>query len=302
MLSKQQALFYNEQLHPAFAGYLHDGEISERDALATIMSLLKYGYIDPIWKKGDMLLGIEGVRLLRKKPRFEFEQLIIDYFFKNKQEITVEEIGDYIKNGTIQDLIKQNLQAISAFPIINNELKFKLGEHGQINFSVNGNPVDSIEEATKFKKTLKYILLPIFAGIGILMILLSLLFKNFNLSSETNTFNNRNVSIQVSGDLTTGANTFLLTGGIMLGVILLIAASFYFSKKTVTYSFEDKVIPLAKTKYAELFEFLKKYPLQPHRITNEFLAFSIAFGLDNSWQKDFGLEEEIKIDDSPMTE
>ena len=300
MLSKQQALYYSEQLHPAFAGYIHDGEVTQRDALATIINLQKKGSLGPIWKKGNMLDGIERLRLMRKKPQSAFEQLILSELFKDKKELTAKEIGDYVKSGTIQTFIKQNLQAISAFPIINNELKFTLGKHGQVNFSVNGNPVDTIEEATKFKKILKYVLLPIFVGVGIFMIIFYFIFKNLNPTSGNHVFNSPNVSMKISGDFTGDPSTFLLTAGIMIGVMLLIAASFYFSKKTVTYSFENNILPLAKTKYSELYEFLSKYPLQSHRFTNEFLAFSIAFGLDNSWFKDYHLEEEVRIDESPM--
>lgn len=50
MITQKEALYYDEQPHPAFAGYLHDGTISQRDALATIFNLLTRGSLDPVWK------------------------------------------------------------------------------------------------------------------------------------------------------------------------------------------------------------------------------------------------------------
>lgn len=133
MLTAKQALFYDEQLHPAFAGYLHDGSISSKDALAAIFHLLTKGLVDPIWEDGSMNKKIVGI------------------------------------------------------------------------------------------------------------------------------------------------------------------------KKTISYDFENKIIPLARKKYIELYEFIKKHPLPKHRFINEFLSFNIAFGFDDSWFKDFNLDKEIKISETPIT-
>ena len=299
MLSKKEALYYDEQLHPAFAGYLHDGTITQRDALATIFNLLTRGSIDPIWKDNSMLKGIEGVRLMRRQPKYKFEQVIIGKLFGSKRELTTKEVSEFIKSSEIQQLIKDNLSAISAFPVINEELKFTLGKHGKVNFSVNGNPVDTVEEATAFKKTLYRILLPIFLGVGILLLVGYFVFLKY-LSQGNYSYSNPNISIQIQGD-GNASSSLLLAGGIFIFVILAILCAFIFSKKTVSYSFKNDVIPIAKKKYTELYEFIKLHSLKPHRFTNEFLAFSIAFGLDNSWNKYFELKEEIKIDESTLT-
>lgn len=34
MITKKEALYYDEQLHPAFAGYLHDGTITEKKEMS----------------------------------------------------------------------------------------------------------------------------------------------------------------------------------------------------------------------------------------------------------------------------
>lgn len=75
---------------------------------------------------------------------------------------------------------------------------------------------------------------------------------------------------------------------------------FTFSKKTINYDFQNSIVPIAKKKYEDLHEFIKTHPLPKHRFINEFLAFSIAFGLDDSWHKDFGVDKEVRIDTSPL--
>lgn len=280
MLNKKDALYYCEQLHPAFAGYLHDGSITQRDALACIFNLFKSGIVLPSWEDQNMLNNIAGLRLTNKKTRLSFEQAIIDNLFQGKNEISSKEVGNYIKSDKIRNIIQNNLQVISTFPIINNELKFTLGKHGKVNFSLNGNPVNTIEEATAFKKLLNRFLLPLFSGLGILFVIFYFLLKQGNIEGSP--------------------DGFLWTAGIMIFTILIIFLSFTFSKKTINYDFNDHVIPIAKNKYQDLYKFIKSQPLPKHRFTNEFLSYSIAFGLDTSWNKDFGLEEEIKVDRTPI--
>ncbi len=298
MLTQKEALYYEEQLHPAFAGYLHDGTITERDALATIFQLLSKGMLDPVWQDRNMLKSLVGARRMRKGPRYPFEQLIIDKLFGSKNEITSAEIRDVVKRGEIREILKRNVKAITVFPLIREELKFTLGKHGKVNFSVNGNPVDTVEEATQFKKLLTRVLIPLFIGIGIFLLFLYWFIIQFGGTSNVNI---NNPTIQINGSFQGSPDGLLATAGIMVGVILLIFLAFTFTKKTVEYSFEDDVIPLAKRKYENLYEFLINHPLKPHRFTNEFLAFAIAFGLDTSWYKDFGLEKELKIDATSIT-
>lgn len=97
-----------------------------------------------------------------------------------------------------------------------------------------------------------------------------------------------------------GSWMLLIVPLMMVGFLIADIVWLIKSKKTVTYDFANQVVPVAKRRYSELFEFIKAHPLPPHRITNEFLAFAIAFGLDDSWQKDFGLGEELKIEGSTV--
>lgn len=286
MLTRKEALYYNEQLHPAFAGYLHDGAITQKDALATIFNLLIRGCIDPIWKNNNMLNGIKSVRLMNRKPKYAFEQLILEKLFETKKEITTKEIGEIIKSDEIQKIIKNNLNAISAFPIINEELKFKLGKRGELFASVNGEPIDTINEAHIYKKLVNRWIIPTYISICVFISMIYFTQQKIHQIISYYSLDNFNKSSMALLPM-----LFIITC-----VFLTIYLAFAFSNKVVTYDFKNDIIPITKGKYSELYEFLKKYPLKQHIFTNEFLAFSISFGLDNSWNKDFGLGNEIAID------
>ncbi len=281
MITRKEALHYDQQLHPAFAGYLFDGTITEADALAAVFHLLTKGLLEPIWKDGSMLKQIIAIRKTGKSSILPFNTTLAEEMFGTQDQLSAKEVGEFIKDGRLKEIIQTHLQAIASFPIINEDLKFTFGKHGTADFSVNGNPVNTIEEANFMRKLLYRLFLPLFLGLGILMIGLSFL-------------------LNASGD-GEARNVLLLIGSIFILVITFIFLTFIFSQKKVTYDFKNKVEPLAKKRYQELFQFIKTHPLPKHRFINEFLAFSIAFGLETSWQKDFGLDKEITVNATPLT-
>jgi hypothetical protein len=301
MITKEEAKYYNEQLHPAFAGYLYDGNITQKDALATIFNLLIRGCIDPVWKDNNILKGIIGARLMNRKPQFVFEQQILDLLFKEKQELSVKEIRRFIVNNDIQKIIKKNLNAVLAFPIINEELQFKLGFLGRLNIVINGNPINTVEKANSFRRIVNRIFpfalisISVLTMFGYLFALLMLKTEDILAGLST-----KDVSLESNKTFREHPEILLKISIIWTVIVIIYYLIFTLSKKVVTYEFKNKIAPVAKEKYIELYEFLKKYPLEKHRFTNEFLAFSIAFGLDTSWNKDFELEEEIQVDQSPI--
>ena len=84
MLTQKEALYYDEQLHPAFAGYLHDGAITERDVLAAVFHLLTKGILDPVWEDGSMLKNIVGARKTKKTSILPFNQLLVEKILGSK--------------------------------------------------------------------------------------------------------------------------------------------------------------------------------------------------------------------------
>ncbi len=307
MLNSQEAQHYAEQLHPAFAGYLFDGTVSEKDALATVFHLIKKGFLEPEFRDHDITLGLEAVRVKARKPEFAFEQLIVKDLFQGRQRLTTKEIGVAIKSGHIQKLIEENVNSIQTFPIINQRLKFLLGNNGVMSVSINGEEIDTPEEYHQLHKKSKWLVIGMGGFFGVFFIALLFIFllerflvgmtSNIQLTSEQATvmtgFNQQ--SNRVSGFML----LVLTTIGLVFGSFGL---AFKRSQKKVTYQFKEEIVPLAKEKYAQLYQFLQAFPPRPHTFTYEYIPYAIAFDLDTSWHADFGLSPEGKITDSPINE
>lgn len=298
MLSDLDALTYKDQLHPAYAGYLHDGEISNRDVLAALFYLMKTGAIFPIFQDNNMTKKIVSLKRMRKEPYYSFEKQICNILFNKSLEVSTHDIKNIILSGKLQDILHKNIDSIAAFPLLNKKLQFLLGKSGEAHFSVNGKPVTDIKVAGEFKSVLTKIIMPIFFLIGVLFFGIHF----FGGNMIDNLVSTGAVTIESSGGSELlRKNMFIFMGLMFAGMPLLIYFIFTYSDKVYSYNFKDKVIPYAKERYKELFNFIKSKPLLKHNFNNEFLPYSIAFGLDNSWDKDFGIETEIGIDKTSMT-
>lgn len=298
MLSDLDAITYKDQLHPAYAGYLYDGEITNRDVLATLFHLMKTGIVLPIFQDNNMTKVIIGLKRTRKEPYYMFEKQICQILFNGSLDVTIKNAKDSILLGSLQDVLEKNIESISTFPLVNKKLRFLLGKSGEANFSINGKPVTDIKVAGEFKSVLTRIIMPIFLLIGVTFF--GIHFFGGNIID--NLVSTGSITNQSNGDSEFMQKYMFLFMGLMFtGIPLLMYVLFTYSDKVYSYNFKDKVIPFAKERYKELFDFLKTKPLLKHNFNNEFLSFTIAFGLDNSWNKDFGIETEIKIDETSMT-
>ena len=276
MLSEKDALTYKEQLHPAYAGYLHDGEITEKDVLATLFHLMKTGVIAPIFKDNNMTKEMVRLSRTHKNPSYEFEMNIMNIIFSNSEEVTISQLKETIQSEQIQNILLHNVRSISEFPLINKKLRFFLGNSGEAFFSINGKPVTNINTANEFSNSLTKIILPLFTLLG--------------------------TTFLIIGILTNQKSTLSCMGIMFIGIPFLIYYSFTKSNKSLTYNFENKIIPFSKERYNELYEFLKSKPLNNHNFNNEFLPYSIAFGIDTSWNKDFWIDTEIEVDTTSLTQ
>jgi hypothetical protein len=282
MINEIQALSYKEQLHPAFAGYIHDGKISERDVLGSILNLILQGIIQPLWKNDSMLDELIGLRKTNKKTKHKFEQMILNELFKTKLEITTKDAGNIIKLGTLQNIINNNLTAISTFAITNRKIYFN--KQDTVTFSYNGKKVETEQDIKAFKVT----------ALGIIAVTILI----FILGTNINTYYSNQITFINNLDINKPSNFIfsnILEFGIFFVIPVSIFISFVKSKKYLKYQFKDNLLPETKKKYEELYFFIKEKPLGEHKITNTFLPYSIAFGLDESWQKDFGLQKEIQF-------
>lgn len=291
MITQQVANDYIQQLHPAFAGYLHDGEIGLRDGLSVIFQLIKKGILIPEFEDNNMNKKMIAVRITRKKPEMLFEEKIISFLKKKGDRLLTKEIGAMLTNGEIQTIIHLNLKAISDFPIAHKELKFFLKNH-EVQFSINNTLINTVKKLGQFKLTFPIFILTIFG------------MMTFNLLiSKVFTDHHNNLISQIPGltDKKQELDFFFFLPYIFFLIISTVMIfSFYFSKRQISYNFEKDVVPLIREKFESLNQFLKSQPLSPHRLTNEFLPYSISFGIDHSWYEDFGLSEEFNPDSTPL--
>ena len=285
MLTKEQALHYSEQLHPAFAGYLHDGIVSERDAIALIMYFVQKSFVTAQWQDDSLCKNIKSIKKTTKVPTLDFDKKVLNELFSKSDTLSSKDIKNLITSGLLKKLILGNLQAIQTFPIIYNDIKFNHGDDVFIPFLHRNRIIDTFSEIKMFERDSKL------TAFAILLITIVLLIP-------TNDF--VDIPRAIMGERPIKIDAITVT----LFALIFAYTTFYYSyissKKQVEYQFYNEVVPIAQKKYAELYDFLSNYPLENHNIVNEFLPYSIAFGIDKSWLGDFGLSAEPKIESSPL--
>jgi hypothetical protein len=201
-----------------------------------------------------------------KKPNYKFEQLIIDDFFGKEEEKSAAQIGNAIESGRGQKIIMNNTNAIAQFPITEAKLEMNIGKT-KTGLFVNDTDVTDLEGYRKFGKAM-WIYIPIMFGVA------AWLFIDFL---------NENDYLSLFGT------------ACFAGMALVHLYIYNVSEKRIKLEFKGDKIPKIRERYDELYEFLRKYPMRGHHFNNEFLEFAIAFGLDTSWNKDFGLKDELRI-------
>ncbi len=274
MISKKEAKYLREQFSPAFAGYVTDGDVSDRDILATIMDLVVKGAIGIDVRRGKGIYTINKI-ILREKQDFlmQFEQEFISEIFGKKKQKTKKQIQRIIMSKKLHKIIKNNINALIQYPIIKKELSFKTKKGHPIIFTMNGKNVEDKETAEAFDKMMK-ILSPVLVWVGIVIAFIGIIgtIKKIYVMSW-----------------------LILQGAFFVVVSLLLRYLYQNSQKTMKLTFENNLIPITKKRYVELFDYLKAMPLKQQRFANEFMPYAIAFGLDTSWNKSFGIEEEIIV-------
>lgn len=274
MITEQTALKYKEELHPSYAGYLHDGAISNRDQLAAIFALVDCGSIDFIYKYNDVNQPIENVRRTSKKPKYEFENKILDAIFEKETVMPVYKIEYLIKTQEIKRILKENIEAIKKLNLNENNLKFGNGKNIKSTFIINGVEINSLEKANQAKSMIAAGSF-IFITVGGFLLLSSIISRNFSALDF--------MSI-----------SFIFTG-------LLMSYAFFYGSKYIEFDLPHHAEEYKK-KYLELYEFLKAKPLDRRKLSDEFLPYSIAFGLNNHWTKEFDIPKDFQIDNGEFAE
>jgi hypothetical protein len=274
MINELTALKFKQELHPSYAGYLHDGAISNRDQLAAIFALVDYGSIEFIYKHGNVNQPVENIRRTSVKPRYEFENKILGTIFEKETVMPVYKIEYLIKNQQIKNILIENIDAIKNLNLNENNLKFGDKKNFKSTFTVNGVEINSLEKANQAKAMIAAGSF-IFIAIGGFMLLSSIITGNFS------------------------AMDFMSVSFIFTGLIM--GYSFFYGSKYVEFDLPSHVEDYKK-KYLDLYEFLKARPLDRRKLSDEFLAYDIAFGLNNHWTKEFEISEDFKIDNGKFAE
>jgi hypothetical protein len=251
MITREQAEIYANTLHPAFAGYFHDGIVNESDALATIFYLIKKGFLEPEFTDNNITRGIEFVRKTSKKPTLPFEQTIIDAIFLESKHVSAAIVGGMIKNGAIQAPIAAAAVNYSGNPIAGAS-HYHANHQKASTFTFKHKRI--IQVVSQYKPP--YLFLALFF---LPIALISLIEKDYESAMK-------------------------------MGIPGLAFLMLYLTGHVPLENTKYDYIVVPKNKYyEELHEFLEKHPPRPHDFTYEYIPFAIAFNLDTSWYRDFGL-------------
>lgn len=261
MLTLEEAKFFSKINHPVFAGYLLDGVVSELDLLATVFFLIRGGYLIPIFKDNNLASDLIGIRKGLKKPPSTFDKIFIKELFNNSDEISSKQAGDKINSDSLQFTMNYCFEMFTNIEAKNR--KYFANVNNQLIEIENNFYKES--DRDKKKTSIALVLIMIITGI-------------FRLSYEK--------------DLFPQILAYILAG-------LLIYADIHYYLKTKKQVFFDlssdvKAVKMKK-EFESLYGFLSRYPLNEHYLTNEFLPFSIAFGIDQSWNRDFGMGKYPRI-------
>ncbi len=273
MITLSEAEEIREQFKPAFAGYLTDGDISDRDVLATLLDLSVRGYIKlDMERKGgqyEVKKVIKGEE--STKGLLPFEKEFLDVLFLGGDELIVYDVQSLFYTGSLHNIIEENLASLAENEIIKSELEFKTPEGKTTGLIWKEKPIKTVEELRRYKSVM---------GRGSVIVIVLLLFGIY-------------VLYQKSSIEPMGASDFLIA----IVLIITIEGLFYIhyiywsrrqkKMKTILHVEFGDAVPFSKKKYEELFEFIQEYLLKEQRIYNEFMPFAVAFGLDTSWNKSF---------------
>jgi len=288
IISLEEAQSLREQLRPAFAGYVTDGNISDRDVLATLMDLIVRGKIGmdadtqkkPVKVNRVYWLG-DGEGLL------PFEKEFIATLFTHKKELSADEVHMWIDSKELHEVIFRNLEFLQNFGIAKSLLLVE-GERriyrGQLYLTIPNTkkkrPVRTLEDLDLYREQVR-------SNAWSWLVLLGFIFLIFSIRFLP--FLKYNPAI---------GNIWLLVAilplfAIIYGVIKLNGIRYL--KKFLELQFNNNIIPFTKKRYEDLFDFIQSYPLKEQRLYNEFMPHAVALGLDTSWNESFGIGKEIVV-------
>ncbi|MBN2517529.1 MAG: DUF2207 domain-containing protein [Candidatus Altiarchaeota archaeon] len=319
IISLEEAREIREQLRPAFAGYVTDGNVSDRDVLATLMDLIVRGHIGIDMESQKKPVKVKKVYFLSNpETLLPFERRFIEVLFSESKELSPEKVRRKLLSGELHKVIRENLSELENAKIVKSRLLFYGKDLGYktIKYKVNRGEVQQLDSKgiwTRWNegKEARYswgiareievktigdledyrcYLNRSLAG-GAFIILFVLFFCSVSILAGFTLYY-----------LTPVPWAFVLIGGFFLfaGASVLVSAikrrlELKGVKKLLLFQFANNVVPFTKRKYEDLFDFIQKYPLKQQRLYNEFMPHAVAFGLDTSWNESFGIPEETVV-------
>jgi hypothetical protein len=292
IISLEEAREICEQLRPAFAGYVTDGNVSDRDVLATLMDLIVRGYIGIDMDSQKKPVKVKRVYFLSNpETLLPFEREFISELFSESKELNPQQVKEKIKSKEPHRVISENLMELENSEIVKSLLLLTDKDDRKVSFtyyaSLKGYEVKTVGDLQTYvnqleqlyKGTLKMTLY----SFGFIAWIFFLFYLAYSFGGTPPIF--------------------------LFGFALFFPAFFtiFFilhyrnkrrlskAKKTLLIQFKDNVVPFTKKKYEELFDFIRKYPLRQQRLHNEFMPHSVAFGLDTSWNESFGIPTETLV-------
>jgi len=293
MITLPEARELREQLSPAFAGYVTDGNISDRDVLATLMDLIVRGYIGLDAESQKKPAKVRKIYFVKTSDSLlPFEKKFMEVLFKEKKELKTGDVKGIIESKVLHKVIKNSSNELASSKVLKPILLFfnKNKERKRVYYSIGTyrHEIKTVEDLeaylalTKFKpKTLSF---------NIFILLLTgcaLLFFSDKINSER--------TLEVF--LAFGFATLLFATASWIGYKRALK-----TKGVLYLEFKGNKKPFMKEAYEELFEFISEYPLKTQRLYNEFMPHSVAFGLDTSWNKSFDILTEPVVISKPMEE
>lgn len=313
MISPEEAKTFREQFKPAFAGYVTDGNISDRDVLATLMDLIARGYVGLDADTQKTPVKIKRIyKVGNVQSLLPFESFFIEKLFQDSSELTPEGVRQKFASKELHDIISANLNSLSQAKIVRSLLlvddsqgnlkaaqnfsSSKMARFAGLFFKSEGPFRDTLEppsthEITTVGELQKYINLE-----SITALLFGFLF-----------FYIVGILLMATSDELPSASAVELIGLLLVSafyVAILFIPLWYSVQKIrflmrmrslLVFQFENNIVPFTKYAFEQLFDFIKSMPLKKQRVFNEFMPYAVAFGLDTSWNESFGIQVELPV-------
>lgn len=289
-MGQSEAEELRKRLKPAFAGFVTDGNISDRDVLATILDLIVKGNIGIDADTQKEPIELRKLNYVSRDNVLLFENDFINELFSDSKEMAAEQVREKIRSNKLHVIIANGMnQVLEGAKLKRSFLVWK--QNGRdVASKLDSSLIISYAEPLAAAKY--FIGFVIFVFFIIFLIDFTPMFSVFP---------------------TGGFSLFFLASSLIMMVffVIFVVRMLRRHKRISTKSFPGAYMVLDyagepptrfRAKYAELFGFIKTFPLSQQRLYNEFMPYAVAFGLDSRWNETFGIQKEAPLHSIPFSE